>query len=591
MNQLPRITQPLLFVAFLIVSSSVAATPPTVTSVSPAPQSMDAHHATDVVIDFDQPLDTTTVNASTVRIFGRWSGPMQGTYNLEAGNARVRFIPDRLDGGVYSAGEWVTVSLSKGIENESSEPMALGYQWNFWIGTQHGLLDLSLTGTLSTRQDGEGWIQSYGAYAGDLNNDDWTDLLVPNERPDDARVFLNDGAGAYDTFTVYSPASSNTPSPNEGADFNMDGEIDVVITSTAGTDISIMLGDGTGGFYSNLAYTADSAVRGVCVLDLDGDGFDDVVTSNRFGGNIALLLNNGDGTFGTATLINTIGANEFSCASADFNNDGLLDVIVGAYTSTNVVLMLGDGMGGLVYSSNIAIGGRAWQVAVGDINGDGNVDVAAANADFDNAGVAYGDGAGGFDSTRTYVTGGFPLAIDLGDIDGDGDLELVTSDYDDGTWTLYENLGGYYGNKRTLNASIAGSCAILHDRNRDQSLDITGVDELADQLFFFTNTPQSSAVGPTALRGVTLRQNHPNPFNPTTTITFDLAEAATVDLTVFDAGGRFVRRLDRGQRAAGVHRITWNGTDERGEPVASGLYFYRLEMGGEVVSRKMVLLK
>lgn len=578
---------PLLLLIFAAAPGSAA--PPQVVLVSPAPQIIDAHHATDIVIDFDQALDPTTINAATVRVFGRWSGPMQGTYTLEAGNTRVHFIPS----GVYSAGEWVTVSLSRGIENASGEPMALGYSWNFWIRTQHALLDLTLTGTLSTRADGEGWIQSYGAYAGDLNNDDWTDLLIPNERTDDARVFLNDGAGAYDTFTVYLPVGANTPSPNEGADFNMDGEIDVAITSAAGTQVTVMLGDGTGGFISNLSYTADSYVRGVCVLDLDGDGFDDIVTSNRFGDTIALLLNNGDGTFGTATTINTTGANEFSCAAADFDNDGLQDVVVGAFSSQNLVLMLGNGNGGLAYSSSVAIGGRAWQVAVGDINGDGNVDVAAANADLNNAGVAYGDGAGGFDSTRTYVTGGFPLAIDLGDIDGDGDLEMVSSNYESGTWTLYENLGGYYGNKRTLNAGSSGSCAILHDRNRDHALDLTGVDEITDHLYFYTNAPQISGIPTTGVGagGVILRQNHPNPFNPATIIAFDLARPGTADLSVFDSDGRLVRHLVRGRRSAGVHRVTWDGTDDRGARVASGVYFYRLHADGEVVSRKMVLLK
>ncbi len=83
----------------------------------------------------------------------------------------------------------------------------------------------------------------------------------------------------------------------------------------------------------------------------------------------------------------------------------------------------------------------------------------------------------------------------------------------------------------------------------------------------------------------------PNPFNPTTTIGFSLAERAHVRLVVFDVSGRRVRTLVDATRAPAHYRVTWDGRTDRGARVASGVYFYRLEAGAFRSTRKMVLLK
>jgi Cu/Zn superoxide dismutase len=88
-----------------------------------------------------------------------------------------------------------------------------------------------------------------------------------------------------------------------------------------------------------------------------------------------------------------------------------------------------------------------------------------------------------------------------------------------------------------------------------------------------------------------LEQNHPNPFNPSTTISFTLAVPGTARLDVYDVNGRLVAALVRGFRPAGRSEVNWNGTDSRGHPVASGVYFYRLVAGAVSETRRMVLLK
>lgn len=87
-------------------------------------------------------------------------------------------------------------------------------------------------------------------------------------------------------------------------------------------------------------------------------------------------------------------------------------------------------------------------------------------------------------------------------------------------------------------------------------------------------------------------ENYPNPFNPVTTIRYSLPNAADVSLAVYDVSGRLVRTLVKNAKTpAGVFEAEWNGTDSAGNPVASGVYFYRLTAGTEVLTRKAVLLK
>jgi hypothetical protein len=88
-----------------------------------------------------------------------------------------------------------------------------------------------------------------------------------------------------------------------------------------------------------------------------------------------------------------------------------------------------------------------------------------------------------------------------------------------------------------------------------------------------------------------LEQNIPNPFNPSTTIAFELAASAQTKLEVFDAGGRHVRSLLDGAIGRGRHEVVWDGLDERGVRVPSGVYRYRLTAAGLTTTKSMIVLK
>jgi len=90
---------------------------------------------------------------------------------------------------------------------------------------------------------------------------------------------------------------------------------------------------------------------------------------------------------------------------------------------------------------------------------------------------------------------------------------------------------------------------------------------------------------------VHLAQNYPNPFNPTTAISYQVSAVSWVNLRVFDILGRQVTTLVSGSRPAGAHVVQWDGNNERGERMPSGIYLYRLTVGSSEVTKKMILLK
>ncbi len=92
-------------------------------------------------------------------------------------------------------------------------------------------------------------------------------------------------------------------------------------------------------------------------------------------------------------------------------------------------------------------------------------------------------------------------------------------------------------------------------------------------------------------REMVLEQNHPNPFNPTTSIRLYLPARTDVALDVYDVTGALVRRLASGTFDSGSHVVEWDGTDANGRPVASGVYIYRIVADRHSISRKMMLLK
>ena len=116
---------------------------------------------------------------------------------------------------------------------------------------------------------------------------------------------------------------------------------------------------------------------------------------------------------------------------------------------------------------------------------------------------------------------------------------------------------------------------------RLKQIDTDGSFEYSQVLSIFVS-------GPVTTR---LAQNHPNPFNPSTTITFAVPEAGEVKLAIYNLRGQLIQTLHSGPIAVGQHSVVWDGTDFRGAKVASGIYLYKLQAKDFVATRKLVFTK
>ena len=96
-----------------------------------------------------------------------------------------------------------------------------------------------------------------------------------------------------------------------------------------------------------------------------------------------------------------------------------------------------------------------------------------------------------------------------------------------------------------------------------------------------SNTPEQFALYP----------NYPNPFNPVTTIRYDLSKESFVDITIYDMLGNVVHNLVNANKSPGYKSIQWNATNNQGEPVSAGVYLYKIQAGDFVDTKKMILLK
>ena len=90
---------------------------------------------------------------------------------------------------------------------------------------------------------------------------------------------------------------------------------------------------------------------------------------------------------------------------------------------------------------------------------------------------------------------------------------------------------------------------------------------------------------------LTLDQNFPNPFNPNTNISFSLPLAQAARINIYNLKGQLVKKLLDANLPAGQNLINWDGRDDNGKPVSSGIYSYRLQSGGINITRKMMLMK
>lgn len=288
----------------------------------------------------------------------------------------------------------------------------------------------------------------------DFNGDGKLDIVVANEQSANATVLLGDGNGGF-TAAPGSPFSAGVD-PNDLAvgDFNGDGHLDLAFANHETQHLSVLLGNGRGGFApapkSPFAVDVKPHVHGIATGDFNGDGKLDLVTDSWGTNQLEVLFGDGAGGFRTPGTYVAVGKHPYQRARvADLNGDGKVDIVSPNLEGNNVTVLLSDGMGGFHQpaGSPFPCGDSPFNVAVGDVNGDGKPDLAIVNSPSstsdrsgqDGLTILLADGRDGFVTMAgsPFATDKFPNMVAIGDVNGDGVLDVVVSNPEQDYITLF----------------------------------------------------------------------------------------------------------------------------------------------------------
>ncbi|MCB5228541.1 MAG: S8 family serine peptidase [Candidatus Cloacimonetes bacterium] len=367
---------------------------------------------------------------------------------------------------------------------------------------------------------------------------------------------------------------------------------------------SVVVLDTSGNHYPNFPVSVGGALLGPpAVADLNNDGFNEIIVATLNGQLHALDSRSGQNIAGFPITMPGGSPNPITIANLD--SDPYPEIIV--TTSTGQIVAYKHN-GNQVFQKS-ADGPIKTGAVVADVNSNGQKEIIVISnsgavyflnpdgtdlpntpvsvnqavectpvvAKFDGdayAGVIFGDTNGRLHSVRADGTQSpnFPITIGgnlkvsaaLSDIDLDNDIDIV----------IPNDTGYYVIDIKRPAQSYLWYC-YLGTYNRGGNI--------------YQATPADDPVVPAISTG--LIGNYPNPFNPSTTISFSLQHKAPVEISIYNQKGQKVHQLYNNELPAGEHSLVWNGKDDNGNQAASGVYYYRMKSGTYTSSRKMIMMK
>ena len=308
-----------------------------------------------------------------------------------------------------------------------------------------------------------------GLDVGDINRDGHLDLVTATNWGYDENVHLGDGLGSFHTATPPTELDGDgEPVRVLLRDFNNDGKLDIFVNAPDDNKVLLYFGEGKGSFGEDIEIEDITQPYGMDAGDLNGDGKLDAAVcgvSNTPGQSVVtVMLGDGAGGFTNSTI--SVGDLPSSCKIGDLNNDGDQDIVVagalpGNPTGNYISTFLGNGRGVFAFVQTVQLGSGNLKgdIAIGDFDEDGNLDVAFPVTGLQTPGqhstkelIFFGNGHGNLSAGPVLTVEEEPHTVIAVDVNHDGHLDLCNTNRTAGTVTTL--LGDGHGNF-TLSSSVS----------------------------------------------------------------------------------------------------------------------------------------
>ncbi|TAE22119.1 MAG: hypothetical protein EAZ92_16110, partial [Candidatus Kapaibacterium sp.] len=387
---------------------------------------MDVAGTNSIDVTFSQPLapwvfsnGMTSPNArDAMKVFGTTSrGYRSGQGFVASGATTLQFTTTASVTSSFNVGEqvWVTVTNAQSTGGASTRPFVMGFRTA--AGTGPG----TFSPFASYPTANTGWATRMADFDGDGN----VDVVTANTLGTNSSVFFGAGNGTTGIQTPY--GAGNSPQRMSVADFNNDGKLDYVFSNSAASVVTVSI-KGTGLIFAPTNIAVGGNNGGITTADFNGDGNMDIVVRLTTG-MLQYLQGNGDGTFQAA--VNTVsvgGTVTDDIAAGDFNGDGAVDVIALIGGTNQLRVLLGSGLGSFSALTVFSAGGTTpHTAAVADYDADGILDIAVSLSGSNTVAIHRGNGDGTFQAADAYSTGAgtAPRHIVAGDFNGDGRMDIA----------------------------------------------------------------------------------------------------------------------------------------------------------------------
>ncbi len=391
---------------------------PQVASVAPRQNEINVPLTSAIGATFSEDINAATLNAVTFLMYGNQTGFYSGFLSYDAPTRTARFQPDRF----FKDGEIVSVTLTSGILNNAGQALP-PFQWSFTVAVEIG------TGIFDERIEvsvGENELVPADLFAGDLNNDQFSDLAVVNSGTNSVTILINRfvvPGGSFDP-PVIVPVG-NGPTSISGGDFDKDGLIDLAVSNFDDNTITVLRNAGAVSF--PLAQTIATAEHPTQIeaRDFNSDGHLDLAAVILGLNRLQIFLNDGIGNFIVAPEMYNTGASPYALTTADFDNDGDIDIVVSNSGDNTILVFDNNGSAQFTQSGEITVPDFPTMIRANDLigrnpnnYGDTFVDIAIAHPNINSISILENRSLdGGFVLFTEIPVGVQPTNLVLADVD------------------------------------------------------------------------------------------------------------------------------------------------------------------------------